>query len=104
MICVLKQRECRVAELFAERFQQLQLRKLVASSLQEQQRNLHIQKVLRAGIRRLAGRMKRESKKHQPAHAGQRRRGLRLRSHPATKRFATREKRSEERRVGKECR
>src|SRR5437867_5292415 len=92
MICVPEQRECRAAEFFAERFQKLQLREFIASSLQEQQRNLHVEEVLCALVRRLAGRMKRESKKHQPARAGERRCGLRLRGHPAAKRFATREK------------
>src|SRR5438132_13575540 len=93
MIRIRKQLECSAdAELFAEPFQKFQVRAIIASSLQEQHRDLHVEKMLSALVRRLSRRMKWESEKHQATHSGQRRCGLCLRSHPPAKGFATGEK------------
>jgi hypothetical protein len=90
MIRILKHLECgAVTQLFAERFDERQVGEIVTSSLQEQHRNVHVEEVLGAFFRWLSRRMKRKSKKHEAAHVGQRRCGLRLRSHPAAKGFAT---------------
>ncbi len=76
------------AELFDERLKKPQVRKLIAGSLHEQHRDLHLEEVLCTVIRRPAGRMKRESKEYEAADSGQRRFGLGLGSHAAVKRFA----------------
>ena len=53
--------------------------------------------VRRALDRRLAGRVQREAEEDQPAHARQRRRGLRLRGHPPAERLAAGEQRQSRR-------
>ena len=93
MIRILKQLECcALTELFAERFDKLHASEIITSPLQEEHRNLHIEEVFSTLLRWLPGWMKRESEKREAAHSGQRRCGLRLRSHSATEGFATREK------------
>ncbi|PYU98698.1 MAG: hypothetical protein DMG10_27480 [Acidobacteria bacterium] len=57
--------------------------------MQEQHRNFYLEEVLPALVGWARGGMKGESEKHQAAHAGERRCGLRLRCHPAAKGFAT---------------
>src|SRR5262249_3496831 len=90
MVRILKQLERGVgAELFAERFQELQVSEIIARALEKQQRNLHVEEVLGAFARRLTRWVQRESEKQQASHSGQRRRGLRLRGHAATKGFPT---------------
>ena len=89
MIGVLEKLECRArTELPDERLQERQIRQLITRSLHEQHRSLHFEQVLSALVRRPPRRMKRESEEHQAANSRQRRCGLRLRSHAATKRFA----------------
>jgi hypothetical protein len=56
--------------------------------LQEQHRHLDVEQMLAALARRLFRRMQRKAEEGEAAHAGQRRRGLRLRRHPAAERFA----------------
>ena len=93
MIRILKQLECCAdTELFAERFQKLQVCEIITSSLQEEHRNLHIEEVLSALRRWLPGWMKRESEKREASHSGQRRCRLRLRRHSASEGFAARKK------------
>src|SRR5439155_22134570 len=89
MIRILKQLEsCALTELFAERLQKLHAREIITSPLQEEHRYLHIEQVLSALLRWLAGWMKRESEKHKAAHSGQTRCRLRLRRHSAAEGFA----------------
>src|ERR1051325_10546037 len=93
MIRILKPLEsCADTEPFAKIFDKLHGPELIASPLQEEHGDLHVEEVLSALLRRLSGRVKRESKKHESAHSGQRRCGLRLGRHPAAKGFAAREK------------
>src|SRR5207237_1251368 len=52
---------------FAERFEKLEVRKIISRSLQEQHRNLHIEKMLCAFVGGLGRRMKRNSQTHDAA-------------------------------------
>ena len=93
MVRILKELEGRTdTELFAERFNKLQVREIIASPLQKEHRNLHIEEVLSALLRWLPGRVKRESEKQEAAHSGQRRFGLRLGRHSAAEGFSARKK------------
>src|SRR6185295_18880067 len=80
MIGILKQlqRGAR-AESLDQRLEQLKVRQLIASSLQEQHRNPHLEQMLAARVRWFSGRVKWKSEKDQTADAGPRRFGLRLR-------------------------
>src|SRR6266404_78711 len=93
MIRILKELErCAGTELLAKCFYKPEISQIVSSSLQEQHWNLHVKKMLATLLGWLPRWMKRKSQKHDAPHSGQRRGGLRLRSHPAAKRFAAGEK------------
>src|SRR6476660_3104945 len=68
-------------------------RKLVTCSLQEQHRNRHLEQMLAALLRRLAGSMQRESQECETTNARKRRKGLCLRGHAAPERFSAGEQR-----------
>ena len=76
------------AERLANRFELIQRRERIARTLQEEHRNVHIEKMFGAILRRATRRMQRKAEEGQPAHAGQRRLRLRLRGHPAAERLA----------------
>src|SRR5438046_8834736 len=92
MIGILEQLQRRArSELSGERLQELQVRELIASALQKQHRNPHVEEMLRALVRRTPRRMQRESQERQAVDSGQRRCGLCLRSHATAEGFAARE-------------
>ena len=61
---------------------------LVARALQEEHRTGDLRQVIGARGRRRLGRMQGKADEEQAAHAGERRRGLRLRAHAAAERLA----------------
>src|SRR5439155_11494068 len=81
------------AESLNQRIEEQQIRKLVASALQEQHRNSHVGKMRGALVGRLPRRVQRESDKDETADSRQWLRGLRLRGHAPAKGFASREQR-----------
>src|SRR5207249_4272766 len=84
MVGVGKELQCRTrAELFDERLQQLQVRKLVVGSLHKQHWDLHIEEVLATLVRWPPRGMKREPKESDAPDSRQWRGGLRLRCHAA---------------------
>ena len=75
-------------ELSNERFQELQVGELITRSLHEQHWNLHCEEVRSALVRRSSRRVQRKSEEHHAVDPGQRRCGLRLRSHAAAEGLA----------------
>ena len=66
------------AKAFAEGIEEIEIREVVAGALEEEHWDLNIEKVLRAIIGRLTGRVQREAKEYQSAHFRQGRCGLGL--------------------------
>ena len=100
MIGVLEEPQRRaLAEPFRQRRQQREVRQRVAGSLQEQHRDLHVEQMLGALVRRLARRMQREAEEDEAADSRQRRRGLRLRRHAAAERLAAGDQRKRGRKL-----
>ena len=79
MIGALKYLQCHaLAELLAQSPDFLERRQLVASALQKQHRDLHLEQMLSALLRRMTSGVQRKSNKHQSTDARERRAGLRL--------------------------
>ena len=83
----------RVSQLFDKPLHEWQVRKLIAGSLQEQHRDLHVEEVLAALVRRPTCGMQWESEERDAVHSRQWRRRLRLRGHAASEGFAARDER-----------
>ena len=73
--------------------EQPKVRQGIPGSLEEEHRQMHRGEVVGTAGGRLAGGVQREAEKDQPAHAGQRRGGLRARRHAAAEGLAAREER-----------
>ena len=81
------------AEPLDQGAQQKRAREIVARSLQEEHRDLHVEEMPAALVRWTSGWVQRKSQEDETADAGQRRFGLCLGGHAAAERLASREQR-----------
>ena len=89
MVSVLDEMQRRaLAQALDDGLKQLHVRQLVARSLKEQHRNVHVEEMRGTFFRRTLGRMQGETNEGQASDAGQRRCRLRLRRHTAAEGLA----------------
>src|SRR5262245_59044205 len=83
---------CAPAELGHELAHERESGERVARTLKEEHRDLHLEEMRRALLRRTTRGVQRKAEECQAAHAGKRRFGLRLRGHAAAEGFAAGDK------------
>ena len=84
MIGILEQMQrCALPQALGDRNKQLHVSQLVARTLKKQHRDVDVEQMHRAFIRRTLGRMQGKAEEGQTPDAGQRRSRLRLRGHAA---------------------